>query len=153
MRAVRRMNRQCKYNAREIIIGLLIFFHYMMSKNIALAFPATTLSLIIALSVPLAHAQIATGSQPDIRTYSTATSSTVIVTSPSGYKSEVISTYDGNQFHTFATSTPLTAKDIAGMQYNVLAEEQAMQKLFQAQQALFDQQESVLQNFWSNYGK
>jgi len=123
-----------------------------MSKNTILASSVITLLSIVVLFASSVHAQTATSSQPNIQTYSTATSSTVIITSPSGYKSEVISTYDGNQFHTFATSTPLTAQDVASMQYNFLAEEQTMQKLFQAQQALFDQQEQMFQNFWNSSG-
>lgn len=119
-----------------------------MYKYIHLAFVPAVLLLVVSQFVSLAYAQTVTSSQPTVQTYSTATSSTIIITSPSGYKNEVVSTYDGNQFHTFATSTPLTAEDIANMQYNILSEEQTMQQLFQAQQALFNQQEQIFQGFW-----
>jgi len=110
-----------------------------------------SLSMLILMALP-AYAQTSTSSQSNIQTYSTATSSVVVITSPSGYKSEVISDFDGKQFHTFATSTPLTAQDIASMRYNMLAEEQDMQQLLEAEQAMFNREEQMFQNLWGNFG-
>jgi hypothetical protein len=114
--------------------------------------PIVLLAAFVPLAVQKTYAQTITANNPDIQTYSTATSSTVIITAPSGYKSEVITTYDGNQFHTFATTTPLTSKDIQGIKTNLQNEEIDMENFFQEQEALFKQQEQMLQSMWSNWG-
>ena len=103
--------------------------------------------VLFALSV---EAQSVNTSTPNIETFNTATSSTVIITTPSGYKSEVISNYDGSQFHTYATSTPLTSQDIQNIQTNIQKEEVAMKQLFQQQEALFKEQEQMFQNMFSS---
>ena len=107
-------------------------------------------SLILLVGVFFALSVKAQTSTPNIQTYNTATSSTVIITAPNGYKSEVISNYDGSQFHTYATSTPLTSQDIQNIQANIQKEEADMQQLFQQQEALFQEQEKMFQNMWSN---
>lgn len=110
-------------------------------------------SLIILAGVLFAlsaKAQLVNTSTPNIQTYNTATSSTVIITSPNGYKSEVVSNYDGDQFHTFATSTPLTAQDIQNIRTNIQTEEADIQQLFQQQEALFKEQEQMFQNMFNN---
>ena len=95
----------------------------------------------------LASAQTAPLAQPDIQTYTTPTSSATYITAPSGYKSEVISTYDGSQYHTYATSTPLTDADMQKMQSAFEAEEASMQKFFEEQQNWLEQQEQLFQFF------
>jgi len=87
--------------------------------------------------------------QPNIQTYSTATSSTVVITSPSGYKSQVISSYDGNQFHTYATSTPLTATDMQNIQSDFEKQQAAMNAFFEQEQTFFANQQQMFQNLWS----
>jgi hypothetical protein len=104
---------------------------------------------MFVFSASLAHAETAS-TTPNIQTFNTATSSTVIITAPTGFKNEVISNFDGNQFHTFTTSTPLTAADIQNIQTNIQAEETAMQNLIQQQDALFKEQEQLFQNMWNN---
>jgi hypothetical protein len=134
---------------RKLKLLVLIFFIIAMSLHKTINIFVVIILIVICTQV--AHAQTVP-SQPHIQTYSTATSSTVIITSPSGYKSEVISTYNGNQFQTFATSTPLTDQDIASMQYNILSEEQALQQMFQEQENLFNTQENMFQSMWSTAG-
>ena len=105
----------------------------------------------VSMIASRAYAQTSPSLQPNIQTYSTATSSTVIIASPAGYKSEVISTYDGNQFHTYATSTPLTAQDEQAIQANIQAEQTEMQQFFQQEQALLNEQEQMFRNMWNGY--
>ncbi|MDD5152556.1 MAG: hypothetical protein PHS95_00940, partial [Candidatus Pacebacteria bacterium] len=100
--------------------------------------------LIFALPV---YAEI---SKPDIQTYNTATSSTVIIKAPSGYKSQVVSTYDGDQFHTTATSTPLTDEDIQQMRENTQAQISAMQKMFEYQEAMLREQRKMFESIWGD---
>ena len=123
----------------------------MNTRNIFSFVYVYIIMFVIFGSASLAHAQVGSSTQPYIQTYSTATSSTTVITLPSGYKSEVIYSYDGNQMHTIATSTPLTAQDIQNIQQNIQKEESAMQQLFQDQQALFNQQEQMFQNLWANF--
>ncbi len=100
------------------------------------------------LSATSVHAQTTNTSSPDIKTYNTATSSTVVITMPSGYKSEVISNYDGNQFHTYATSSPLTTQDIQ----NIQIERSDLEQIFQKQEELFEEQNRIFQDMLNNIG-
>lgn len=88
--------------------------------------------------------------KPKIETYNTATSSTTIITAPSGYQSSVVSTYDSSGFHTVATSTPLTAQDIKKMQDNMRSQQDAMMKMFQAQQTFFDEQNKMFESMMNS---
>jgi len=117
-------------------------------RNILIFISSLTFSFFFII-FPV-YAQEAELSKPDIQTYNTATSSTVIIKSPSGYKSRVVSTYDGNQFNTVATSTPLTSEDIQEMQDRADREASAMQKIFEDQTALWSEQEKMLQNIWGD---
>ena len=89
---------------------------------------------------------------PLVQTYSTATSSVTTITSPMNYKSEVVTTFDGSQFHTSATSTPLTQKDIDENQAQIEKQQAYMQKLLQEQQDLFNQQEQMFQQMRNDFG-
>lgn len=61
-----------------------------------------------------------------------------------------MSTYDGKEYHTVATSTPLTARDIQKMQNDMRAQEEAMNNMFQAQQAFFDEQNKMFDSLMSS---
>lgn len=75
---------------------------------------------------------------------STATSSSVVINSPYGYRSEVVTVYDNGQVKTYATTTPVTQKDAEQMQRQATQQMRAMDDYFR-------QQEQLFQHFWANF--
>jgi len=85
--------------------------------------------------------QVQNDGRPHIQTFDTATSSGVVILSPSGYQSSVVSIYDNGQFHTVATSTPMTVEDLRQMRDDMERQQQGIQKMFNDQEAFFQQQD------------
>lgn len=92
------------------------------------------LAVSFALNVYFFGKTNASVSQP-IHTGSVATSSAVF-DSP-GFKSEVVTVYDGSHYRTYATSTPLSDSDIRKMHEEIRREFDRMNEFFRRQDELF----------------
>lgn len=83
-------------------------------------------------------------SSPFINTSKAATGTTVTMVLPNNYKGSVVTTYNGNDWQTTATSSPLTEGDIKQIQNDFIEQEKAMNDFWQAQQKMFD-------DMWRNF--
>ncbi len=104
-------------------------------------------SLFITLSVFVASKAYAQSSDvPVVNTYKDATSTSVTINLPDGFNGSVMTTYDGNQFKTtYSTSTALTNEQFNKIEADIQAQEKSMDDLFQQQQKMFQQ-------MWSDLG-
>lgn len=68
---------------------------------------------------------------------SSATSSTAIVESPYGFRSEVVTVYENGKAKTYSTTTPITEKDIEQMRKQTEARIKAMDEYFREQEKFF----------------
>jgi hypothetical protein len=66
---------------------------------------------------------------------SVATSSAVF--DAPGFKSEVVTVYDGSHYRTYATSTPLSNDDVKKMRVDMRREFDRMNEFFRRQDELF----------------
>ncbi|HYF10205.1 MAG TPA: hypothetical protein VD967_01190 [Candidatus Paceibacterota bacterium] len=69
------------------------------------------------------------------------TSSTVVPASPYGYRNEVVTVLENGKMNTYATTTPLTEKDIEQMQG-------LMRENLKAMEGYFRRQEQLFRDFW-----
>lgn len=76
-----------------------------------------------------------TGAPQPVYTGSVATSSAVF--DAPGFKSEVVTVYDGSHYRTYATSTPLSEADIRKMREEMRREFDRMNEFFRRQDELF----------------
>ena len=106
-----------------------------------------TISLFVLLSAFIASKTYAQSSTvPVVNTYKDATSTSVIINLPDGFNGSVMTTYDGNRIKTtYSTSTPMTNDQINKVEADIQAQEKAMDDLFQQQQKMFQQ-------MWSDLG-
>lgn len=71
--------------------------------------------------------------------YATSTSS--VIESPYGYRSEVVTVFDNGKVKTYSTTTPMTEKDVEKIQAETVERMHAMDDYFRKQEELF-------QDFW-----
>ena len=123
-------------------MSIIISFNYLQ-----FTMRKITISLLVVLSVFVASKAYAQSSAvPVVNTYKNATSTSVIVNLPDGFNGSVMTTYDGNQIETtYSTSTPITNDQINKVEADIQAQEKAMDDLFQQQQKMFQQ-------MWSDLG-
>jgi len=73
-----------------------------------------------------------------------ATSTSMTVQSPYGYRSEVVTVLDNGQLKTYATTSAITEKDLEQMQKQTAERMKAMD-------AYFKQQDEFFPTFWANF--
>lgn len=70
-----------------------------------------------------------------------ATSTSAIIESPYGYRSEVVTVFDNGKVKTYSTTTPMSEKDVEKIQAQAVDRMRAMDDYFRKQEELF-------QDFW-----
>ena len=123
-------------------MSIIISFNYLQ-----FTMRKITISLFVLLSAFIASKTYAQSSTvPVVNTYKDATSTSVIINLPDGFNGSVMTTYDGNRIKTtYSTSTPMTNDQINKVEADIQAQEKAMDDLFQQQQKMFQQ-------MWSDLG-
>jgi hypothetical protein len=101
---------------------------------------------LLALSV-LGNVYALYGDKPDVPSavvQSCATSTFTVVDSPYGYRSEVVTLYDNGQVRTYATTTPMTERDVE----QIIKRAEAR---FRAMDVYFRKQEEFFRDFWDAF--
>ncbi len=68
---------------------------------------------------------------------STGTTTSTVISSPYGFRNEVVTVYDGKQTKTYSTTTPITESDVKEMRDNVIRHQKMMDEYFRKQDELF----------------
>jgi coenzyme F420-reducing hydrogenase alpha subunit len=75
---------------------------------------------------------------------STTSTSTAVIESPYGVRSEVVTVYENGKAKTYSTTTPITEKDLEQMRKQTEAR-------FKAMDDYFREQEKFFRSFWYNF--
>ena len=109
-----------------------------MNKNQKIILGLGVLLLIsVIANIFLYHKKSNTPIQPIVSNQPVATSSSSVVFNSPGVKSEIVTVYDGKNYRTYSTSTPLTQQDIRKMDDDAQKEIDRMNKIFEQQNELF----------------
>jgi len=109
------------------------------------------ISIILFLLAPIVLMGAAV-SRPVINTTHTATGTTITMNLPQNYSGFVQTYFDGTNWQTYATSSPLTATQTAQIQSKLLAQQQYWNNFWQAQQKMFQAQQQLFNNLWTSFG-
>jgi hypothetical protein len=113
---------------------------YKYIKQIVLG----TFFLFVFLFKP--NHSFAQSAEPDIKTSQTPFGQSIVVTFPQNYSGEVTSSFDGTSWKT--QTKKYTQTDIDAMNQKIKKQQEAFQKMFEAQQAFFQQFWSSWPSFW-----
>lgn len=106
--------------------------------------------LVLGLAFVGYRAYAADSTQPVVTTTSTPNGgSSVDVAFPSGYSGEVTSTFDGTKWNT--VTKPLSAADQAAIAAQIQKQQADMDQLFAQEQAFWNQQQQLMDNFWKDF--
>jgi len=111
---------------RKIILGLVVLLILSLIAN-AYLYGKTFSQKRLMDEMPYAIANVATSSS---------------VSNGPGFKSEVITVYDGSRYRTYATSSPLSEQDVQKMQAE-------MQQQYDHMNELFKQQDELFRSLWN----
>jgi hypothetical protein len=95
------------------------------------------LGVLLAVSLVInvyLYDRFTTSQQPN---YSAPVATSSAVFNAPGFKSEVVTVYDGSHYRTYATSTPLSDADIKKMREEMRREFDRMNEFFRRQDELF----------------
>lgn len=109
---------------KQIVIGTFFLLIYTVNPKISLA----------------------QNTEPDIKTSQTPYGQSIVVTFPQNYSGEVTSSFDGTSWKT--QTKKYTQTDIDALNQKIQKQQEAMRKMFEAQQAFFQQFWSSWPNFW-----
>ena len=114
-----------------------------MKKNRTIIIATLLLSPLLLMGVSL--------SKPIIKTTHNANGTTITMTLPNNYKGFVQTYYDGTNWQTYATDSPLTKADQAQIQADLIKQQQYWNDFWQAQEKMFQQEQQLFNNLWSNF--
>ncbi len=84
----------------------------------------------------------------NVKISTTPNSTTVIINSKPGYKTNVSVNCNGNNCQRSASSAPITAEDTKKIQKSLLEQQKALEKLWAQQEEYFKRQNEILKSIW-----